>query len=344
MSNEARGQQQRVCDFENALMLLAPFQSLLLAVSGGPDSVALMLACARWSARNAHDIAVATVDHGLREGSRAEAEQVENWAQQLGFSHRTLIWEGKKPATRVQERARDKRYALLADCALRIGAKAIVTAHHADDQAETVLFRLSRGSGVTGLSGMAAASRFGDVALLRPLLGFTKQELESFCTHEKQPFLRDPSNDSARFARVKLRALAPLLAEQGLDRDALLRLGARAAQAEAALASIALDAFAAARRESNDGVTLDAESLRRAPQEILQRVIALGINSLAPQSPLRLERLERAAARVGEALSAGSTLRLTLAETMLDLRRNELRLRTAPPRRSTALSTNPLEK
>jgi len=120
---------------ERALDLLAPCRSLLLAVSGGPDSVALMLLCAGWRDRASHDIAVATVDHGLRPESRAEAERVGDWARALGFAQHLLTWTGDKPATRIQERARDARYRLLADCAQRIGADAIVTAHHADDQA-----------------------------------------------------------------------------------------------------------------------------------------------------------------------------------------------------------------
>ncbi len=153
-----------------------------------------MLLCAQWRERAGHDVAVATVDHGLRPDSHAEAEQVGGWARALRLPHYLLRWEGEKPATRIQERARMARYALLADCAARIGASAIVTAHHADDQAETILFRLTRGSGVSGLAGMAAHGRCAGVELLRPLLGLRKSALVEICEAARHPYISDPSN------------------------------------------------------------------------------------------------------------------------------------------------------
>ena len=289
---------------ENALELLAPYPSVLLAVSGGPDSVALMLLCAQWSLRASRHIAVATVDHRLRKEARAEAEEVGRWARALGYAHHLLTWEDEKPSTRLQERARRARYALLSACAQRIGASAIVLAHHAEDQAETILFRLTRGSGVAGLAGMARVARCGDVALLRPLLDFRKEELEAVCARAGQPFFRDPSNEDESFARVRLRRLAPMLAAQGLDRDALLRLGSRAARADAALAHCAADMLSRAlRRDEASCVELDAATLCEAPLEILQRVLASAILRIAPAAVLRLERLERASARVAAALS-----------------------------------------
>src|SRR5947209_13191130 len=166
-------------DPEAIFASLAEAKKLLLAVSGGPDSVALMLLSARWPRRDAPPIEVATVDHRLREDSRQEAEQVGNWARALGFGHHILTWEGEKPKTRLQERAREARYRLLEERAAHAGADHIVTAHHADDQAETVLLRLTRGSGPAGLAGMAAYTRLGAVTLARPLLGVPKADLRS---------------------------------------------------------------------------------------------------------------------------------------------------------------------
>lgn len=337
-AREAIGGSDQLCDLverrEEALALLAPYPSLVLAVSGGPDSVALMLLCAQWRLRASHDICVATVDHGLRKEARAEAEEVRGWAQALGFSHHLLTWKGEKPKTRVQERAREARYALLGDCAKRVGATAIVTAHHAEDQAETILFRLTRGSGVTGLAGMARVWRSGDVALLRPLLDWRKRELEGVCARSGHAFLRDPSNADESFARVRLRKLAPLLAAQGLDVDALLRLGARAARADAALSHCARETLTRALRHSDAScVELDAASLSDAPLEILQRVLADAMSSLSPAPVLRLERLERASARLATALAMHERLRITLADISIEARDGRVRLRPAPPRR-----------
>lgn len=318
---------------EDALSLLAPYPSLLLAVSGGPDSVALMLLCAQWAARGSHDISVATVDHGLRAEARAEAQEVGHWAAALGFDHHLLTWDGEKPKTRVQERARNARYALLADCARGIGAVAIVTAHHADDQAETILFRLTRGSGVAGLAGMARVARCETVALLRPLLGMRKHELERVCASAQHAFFADPSNADEGYARVRLRKLAPLLAAQGLDVDALLRLGARAARADAALTQCATESLARALRHSEEAcVELEAAALRAAPLEILQRLLADAMSRLSPAPALRLERLERAAARLAAALAKREPLRITLADILIEACDERVRLRPAPPR------------
>ncbi len=322
---------------ENALELLAPYPSLLLAVSGGPDSVALMLLCAQWSLRASRHIAVATVDHRLRKEARAEAEEVGRWARALGYAHHLLTWEEEKPSTRLQERARRARYALLTACARRIGASAIALAHHSEDQAETILFRLTRGSGVAGLAGMARLARHEDIPLLRPLLDFRKEELEAVCARAAQPFFRDPSNEDESFARVRLRRLAPMLAAQGLSRDALQRLGSRAARADAALAHCAAEMLARAlRRDEASWIELDAATLCEAPLEILQRVLASAILHIAPAAVLRLERLERASARVAAALAARGSVRMTLADVSIDLNGGRIRLRPAPPRRSSS--------
>lgn len=321
---------------EDALELIAPYPSLLLAVSGGPDSVALMLLCAEWSSRSSHDIAVATVDHHLRKESRAEAEEVGRWARALGFEHHLLTWQDEKPQTRLQERARQARYALLTDCARRIGASAIVLAHHSDDQVETILFRLTRGSGVAGLAGMASVARCDGIGRVRPLLDFRKDELEAICERAKHPFFRDPSNEDESFARVRLRKLAPILAAQGLTQDALLRLGSRAARADAALAHCAAETLnRALRRDEASCIELDAATLCEAPLEILQRVLASAILRLAPAATLRLERLERASVRVAAALTARRSTRMTLADLLIEANSARVRVRKAPPRRSS---------
>src|SRR5580704_18066499 len=168
--------------------LFSPWEAargIVLGVSGGPDSVALMLLAADWARARARapppPVYVATVDHGLRKDSRGEAEMVARWAAGLARPHAVLVWDGGKPKSRIQERAREARYQLLFDFAARIGADHLMTAHHADDQAETILFRLLRGSGVSGLSGMANSSERNGLILARPLLDHAKADLAALC-------------------------------------------------------------------------------------------------------------------------------------------------------------------
>ena len=318
---------------DRACALIAPCPALLLAVSGGPDSVALMLLVARYFAGKGHRLAVATVDHGLREGSALEAQQVGAWARALDLPHHVLAWEGPKPGTRIQERARRARYRLLAECAATLGDAAIVTAHHADDQAETILFRMTRGSGVAGLAGMSRVSHLENTAILRPLLDVPKAALEAFCRAAGHDFFRDPSNGDAKYARARLRVLAPTLAAEGLDRDALLRLGARAARAEEALVHYGETLRRQALRHADDAsARFDGAALAAAPPEILRRLIANEIGRLAPKAPQRLERLERLADRLHALLATGGAWRGTMAGLIVESRAGALVLRPAPPR------------
>ena len=317
---------------------LANEASLLFAVSGGPDSVALMLLASRWSLRKDRRIAIATVDHGLRAGSSNEASLVGEWSRALGFTHHVLEWREAKPKTRIQERAREARYRLLTGCAQDIGASAIVTGHHADDQAETILFRLTRGSGVAGLAGMSSVSTLGELRLHRPLLQLRKAQLEDICNQADQAFVRDPSNENIDFARTRIRQLQATLASQGLDLTALLRLGARASQANEALAWISANIAASAEAERiASNVQFEANMLRGIPVEILQRILATEISRISSKAPLRLERLERAARRMNEALNLRKCVRMTLGGAILTLDERNLAIATEKPRRATAV-------
>ncbi len=294
----------------------------LLAVSGGPDSVALMLLAAAWAQQceAAAPLSVATVDHGLRPQSRQEAETVADWAKALGLPHRILTWEGEKPRTRLQERAREARYGLLFRHAREIGADHVLTAHHADDQAETILFRLLRGSGISGLAGMPVAARRGGLVHLRPLLDCPKAALVALCEARGQPFFRDPSNENPAFARTRLRELAPILAAEGLDRDALLRLGRRAARADVALQACTEKLRAALHASRADGVfSAPIGELAAEPAEILGRLVEAEIHAIGTDKPLRLDRLETLTASLQTALLRRAAWRGTLAGMVLIL-------------------------
>lgn len=285
---------------------------LVVAVSGGPDSTCLMHLLADLRSRpGIPPVTVATVDHGLRPGSAAETAAVAGQAATLGLPCHRLVWEGPKPDRAIQERARQARYGLLAACCKRIGATHLVTAHTRDDQAETVLFRLARGSGIAGLAGMRAATERDGITLTRPLLGFAKARLVATCRERGWPFVLDPSNDDPRFVRARLRRLTPLLAREGLGPDTLVRLASRAARADAALAQVAARLHADCARASPPGtVSLDAAILLRAPAEIVIRVLARTFADLG-RAP-RLDRAESLAATLADAIVAGTPLRRTL--------------------------------
>ena len=226
-------------DTEALFKPLGRARTLLIAVSGGPDSTALLLMADEWARRRGRTrIEAATVDHGLRPESAEEAKTVAALCARLGVAHRILQWKGAKPVSRLQERAREARYRLLVDHAKAIGADALLTAHHADDQAETVLFRLLRGSGVAGLRGMELTTTRDGMTLARPLIGLKKRDLIAFARARGAPFVDDPSNADPRFARTRLRALLAQLGEEGLDAEALDRLARRAGETERALAHL----------------------------------------------------------------------------------------------------------
>jgi tRNA(Ile)-lysidine synthase len=305
--------------------LFSPWEAargILLGVSGGPDSVALMLLAAEWARARAAPppLFVATVDHGLRKESRSEAETVAGWAAALGLPHAILVWEGVKPKSRIQERAREARYALLSQHAARIGADYIMMAHHADDQAETILFRLLRGSGISGLSGMGSSCKRNGITLARPLLTCAKAELVALCERRTQPFIRDPSNHDPAYARTRIRRLSLHLAEEGFDRDALLRLGRRAARADAALDKHARRVALKMEAQREPGrFEANIAALINEPEEILLRFLADELKLISGPKPLRFERLEALAQGLGRALRGNAAYKATLGGAALRL-------------------------
>ena len=311
---------------------LAGEPALLLAVSGGPDSTALLLMAAEWA--GAPRLFAATVDHGLRAESAGEADAVATLAAKLGVPHAILRWEGDKPSTGLQERARDARYALLAAHARRVGAGVVVTAHHLDDQAETVLFRLARGSGLAGLAGMAARAPRGGIEIARPLLGLHKAELVALCAARGVPFANDPSNDDPRFARPRLRQLGQALAAEGLDPPALARLARRAALADEALAR-ATDAVEA-RLKLVETLRCAAAPLAAEPAEIVRRLLTRAVANAGGADPARLplEAMERIAAEWLDAFAQGRRYAANVGGALIAFDGRDVSVAPEPPRRA----------
>ncbi|MEQ9519539.1 MAG: tRNA lysidine(34) synthetase TilS, partial [Parvibaculum sp.] len=226
--------------FDRLMKPLKPSRSLGLAVSGGGDSVALMLLVSLWrdwlvsKGRPVPDVTVLTVDHGLRKEAAREAQQVARWAKTLGLAHKTFKWKPGHLTSNVQQAARDARYGLLTDWAAQSDAD-LVVAHHLDDQAETFLMRLQRGSGVDGLAAMAPTSMRAGVRVLRPLLDVPRDALRATLAAHEQAWIDDPSNEDERFLRVQVRKALPGLADLGLSRERLVETAAQMARARAAL-------------------------------------------------------------------------------------------------------------
>lgn len=309
--------------------LLSPLlhdpRGVVLAVSGGPDSTALMGALA-----GREGVRVATVDHGLRPSARAEADEVARQAEALGLPHRILAWDGPKPRAGLQAAARAARYRLLAEFARAVGASHVVTAHTRDDQAETVLLRLAAGSGVAGLAAMRGLSDLDGLVLARPFLDVPKARLVATCRARGWAFVEDPANADPRFARARLRAARAALAAEGLTDARLATLAQRAARADDALEAAAAEASG----RLWDAGALDGPGLLVLPEAVALRVVARALAAAVPGPPPRLERLERLVlAELLPALAAGQAIRRSLAGALVSAARGRVAFAPAPPRR-----------
>ena len=318
--------------------------AIVLAVSGGPDSVALMWLAARWRralARGPRLIAV-TVDHGLRPEAAREARDVKRLARSLDLPHRTLRWTGAKPKTGLPAAAREVRYRLLARAARASGATHILTAHTRDDQAETLLMRMLRGSGIAGLAAMARESERDGVRLARPLLDISKSRLIATLHKAKVGFADDPTNRDTGFTRPRLRAILPVLAEEGGDARNLARLAMRLARANAAVEVLAdgAERYLAltdrdASRAGSGLNSFDARAFAAIPEEIRLRLLKRAIDRVGHEGPADLGKVESLLAVLERAVAEGRPkLKQTLAGAIISLIGARIRVEPAPPRRN----------
>jgi tRNA(Ile)-lysidine synthase len=357
---------------QDAKALFAGFKTLpavVLAVSGGPDSVALMWLMSRWRRSLTHGprLLAVTIDHGLRVESAREARDVKRLALRLELPHRTMRWTGDKPMTGVPAAARAARYRLLAKAARALGATHILTAHTRDDQAETLLMRLLRGSGIAGLSAMARESGRNDLVLARPLLEVPKSRLIATLTKARVAFADDPTNRDTGLTRPRLRQMLPLLAAEGGDARGLARLASRLARANAAVDVLADGAerylaltdsrsrrgragasSAGANSKAGDSQIkeYDAGAFAAMPEEIRLRLLMRAIDHVGHEGPAQLGKVEALLAHLDRSLREQSErergrpakfdLRQTLAGALVSLGNGRLRIEPAPPRRGRA--------
>jgi len=289
-------------------------ENLGVAVSGGADSMALMLLTARWArTRGFAPPRVVTVDHRLRPEARQEARQVAQWARTRGLAHTTLNGPAQysNPDSNLQAQARQTRYRLLYEFCRAESVSHLLTAHTLDDQAETVLLRLARGSGLDGLAGMRQMSPFpvagADPAqpfLVRPLLRVPGERLRQYLIVDGQPWIEDPSNSDLRFARVRMRKALAHLDGVGLSAARIAKAAdnlRRAADALSVQAAACLAQSAVFHREGY--VELNTRKLLEAPPDTVLRSLARVLRFVGggPYPP-RLDRLQHLVETLAEAL------------------------------------------
>ncbi|GHF23327.1 tRNA(Ile)-lysidine synthase [Kordiimonas sediminis] len=287
---------------------VGPDDKVAVAVSGGADSLALAFLAAA-----CRPTLAITVDHCLRPDSGAEAETVTSMLADQNIAHQIVRWSGAKPTGNIQAVARRERYRLLTDVCREQGISFLLTGHHMDDQAETLILRLARGSGLYGLAGMPAVTpdyAGTGIALLRPFLRTRKEQLIAFLQRHDLDWIEDPSNENKAFDRVKVRQFLKEPPLEGLD---ILRLSETADRLRRSRQAITfyvnqwLDTYA--RMEPQHYVSIPSEALNSAPDEIVLRGIIAILHAVADaEYAPRFEKLERLYAAMRDIDFAGVTL------------------------------------
>jgi tRNA(Ile)-lysidine synthase len=300
-------------EFAALIMTFAPFEApphLAVAVSGGSDSMALALLAAGWARAQGGQVTALTVDHGLRAEAAAEARQVGSWCAARGFAHEILRWHGPAPGTGIQAAARAARYGLLEAWCRAQGVLHLLVAHQREDQAETLLMRLTRASGVDGLSGMAALVERGAMRVLRPLLTLPRARLQATLRAAAQDWIEDPSNRNPAFLRARLRVQLDSQAGRGVSAERLASLAAQFGRARAALEIERARLLARSVVLHPPGFAwLNGAALLAAPEEVALRALAAVITTVSGADyPPRSERLERLFRLLPQGLASGRTL------------------------------------
>ena len=311
---------QRVARFAAQLDALVPDDEPIgVAVSGGPDSLALLLLA---SAARPGRIEAATVDHGLRAESATEAAMVGGVCRELGVPHKVLVADWPEiPETNIQAAARAMRYRLLNEWAVDRRLTAVATAHHADDQAETLMMRLFRGAGVSGLGGVRARRALSeDVKLIRPLLDWRKSELEDVVSQAGLVAVDDPSNRDPKHDRSRVRRWLDQF--EGADPARLAASASAIRDADEALDWALAPLIGSRIRREEDALLVDPSEL---PRELRRRLLLAAFAELGAAPPRGPELM-----RAIDQLDAGGVA--TLSGLKLE-GSDQWRISVAPPRR-----------
>ncbi len=278
-------------------------QRFCVAVSGGADSLALCLLAQKWAEENGHTLVALSVDHGLRSEAAAECQWVHETLAHYGIEHHTLIWTGDKPARAIQAAAREARYDLMGGWCKTQGIKDLLLAHHQDDQGETFLMRLARGSGVDGLSAMQKVTHRGALRLVRPLLDVPKAALKKYLQDKNQDWIEDPSNQNEAFDRVKMRNAMSSIEDVGLTPERLAQTALSMQRVRKTLEHFCHQWLSEYARLFEEGyVTLASNALLDENEEIVLRGLSrIGQVVGGDIYPPRLEKL----CRLHKTLSSG---------------------------------------
>jgi tRNA(Ile)-lysidine synthase len=302
-------------EFTDLMTDVEPFERaphIAVACSGGGDSLALTLLLHDWATRRSGRLTALIVDHRLRPESASEVRKVRRWLRQRGIRHKVLVRPETPLTGNLQAAAREARYSLMSAWCAANGVLHLALGHHLEDQAETVLLRLARGSGVDGLAAMAKVSETNQVRYLRPMLGISSDRLRATLQVRRQPHIDDPSNENTDFRRVRLRRAQPILGAEGLTARRLAATAASMARARAALERAAAGCLARSATLYPEGYCLlDEGPLQAVPEEVALRCLARVVSCIGGRTyPPRLERVERLydALMTEDGLRGGRTL------------------------------------
>jgi len=268
--------------------------SIAIAVSGGPDSMAL---ADNFVKSFLGTIKIICVDHGLRDSAQGEIQLLQNWFSGLKKPYVTLdilTWQHDDPETAIMEKARLARYDLMADFCADHKIQHLFVAHHQDDQAETFLIRLIGGSGLDGLSAMSERQDYKNIHIMRPFLNNEKDDLIDYCRDHNVPFSHDPSNKNEKYLRPRLREDFPMLAEAGLTCKRLSATAKRLRRARNALEFMTDEAFYEISTVNNEDIILDYLQFQHYPEEIAFRLIQKSLEQFRFEQPynVRMDKLE----------------------------------------------------
>jgi tRNA(Ile)-lysidine synthase len=294
MANKAKGGK----NFSEIKLLdrYASSEPMAVAVSGGPDSTALMFLVSQSKSFKNNNVTILVVDHSLRKDSANEARMVCSNAKTLGFKYKILQWRGDKPLAGIQEAARIARYNLMSSWCENNNIDTLFLGHHLGDQVETFLMRLSKGSGIDGLSSMSKISSYSNTTLVRPFLEVSKKNLIEIAKASKLKWISDPTNLNSQFQRARIRRILPILSKEGIDPHHINLVIKRMESAKQALNDITTIHISSFVKNMSDiSYSLSYGCFSILPMEILlrilERLIMVASGSIYPPRRAKVESI-----------------------------------------------------